>query len=170
MKASAWKWIAIAFIVLFVIATLSALGSNYNYNAAMSSLQSCNSSLQSCNAQLSEAWSLLYLKNKTILVKDQTITEAAGSAYYFYFDIPYAGYIEVVVSFSTSPNTYVEISGTYDLLWDPNNGWTYDSGKIQVGYSGIVFFPVVPGQIAVYIGNTNAFDIAAETVTIIYYS
>jgi len=112
----------------------------------------------------------LYLKNKTVLVKDQTITEAAGSAYYFYFDIPYAGYIEVIVSFSTSPNTYVEISGTYSLPWDPNSGWDYDSGKIQVGYSGIVFFPVVPGPIAVYIGNTNAFDIAAQTVTIIYYS
>jgi len=113
----------------------------------------------------------LNLENKTVLVSNQTVSEPAGSAYDFNFDIQYAGYIEVIVSSSTTSNTYVEISGTYSLLWPaPNEGWTYSSGKISVGTGGTVFFPVVPGTVTVAIGNTNALSGATETVTIVYYS
>ena len=113
----------------------------------------------------------MYLENETTLVSDYTVNQPAGSASALTFNIPYAGYIEVMVLSSTTTNTYVEISGTYSPSWAaPNTGWTYSSGRISVGTSGTVFFPVVPGTVTVAVGNTNAFSGATETVTIVYYS
>jgi hypothetical protein len=164
VKASTWKWIAIAFIALSAFMAFLAWVNNTMYLNEVSAEQSWASSF-------SWALSLVKLENKTVLVNDQTVSEPAGSAYDFNFNIQYAGYIEVIVSSSTTSNTYVEISGTYSLPWAaPNEGWTYDSGQIGVGTGGTVFFPVVPGTVTVAIGNTNAFSGATETVTIIYYS
>ncbi len=164
MKASTWKWIAITFIALFAIMTFLALTyySAYKFEAWEE---------QSSAGSSSEMWSLLSLENKTVLVNDQTVSEPAGSAYDFTFNIQYAGIIEVIVSSSTTSNTYVEISGTYRPYWGgPPTEWTYDSGQISVGTGGTVYFPVAPGTVTVAIGNTNSFSGATETVTIIYYS
>jgi hypothetical protein len=162
-------WVAIAFMVLFAIAALSALGFYYDYSSTASIVQRwANYSYEGWNRAIFEEF-LLHLENETTLVSNQTVSEPAGSAYEFHFCIQYAGYIEVIVS--SSSNTYVEISGTYSPSWGaPNTGWTYGSGQISVGTSGTVFFPVVPGTVTVYIGNTNMFNGATETVTIIYHS
>ena len=165
MKASTWKWIAIAFIALSAFMAFIAWA---NYTMYLNEV----SAEQSWAGSFSWALSLVKLENRTVLVNDQTVSEPAGSAYDFNFNIQYAGYIEVIVSSSTTSNTYVEISGTYGppSSWhSPNEGWTYDSGKIQVGTSGTVFFPVVPGTVMVAIGN-NANSSATATVTIVYYS
>jgi len=164
VKASAWKWMAIAFIVLSVIMASFAWTyySKYNYE---------RSAAQWSAGGWNEALSLLNLENETTLVNDQTVSEPPGSAYEFSFTIQYAGYIEVIVSSSTSPSTYVQVIGKYYPLWVASNtGWTYGSGQMQVGYGGTVYFPVVPGSVAVYIWNNNANSGATETVTIIYYS
>ena len=170
MRASAWMWVAIAFMVLFAIAALSALGFYYDYSSTASIVQRwANYSYEGWNRAIFEEF-LLHLENETTLVSNQTVSEPPGSAYEFHFCIQYAGYIEVIVS--SSSNTYVEISGTYSppSSWhSPNEGWTYDSGKIQVGTGGTVFFPVVPGTVMVAIGN-NANSSATATVTIVYYS
>jgi hypothetical protein len=158
VKASTWKWIAIAFIALFAFATLLAWMFYYDYNATMSSLNACESAGASSVA----------LENEQTLVNDQTISESANSAHTFTFSLPYAGYIEVIVT-STSPNTYVQITGEYYLPNSPNSGWTYNSGDLPVGTSGTAYFPVVPGQVTVSIGNTDP-NGATVTVTIIYYS
>ncbi|MFP3287901.1 MAG: hypothetical protein RXP86_11625 [Acidilobus sp.] len=159
MKASAWKWMAIAFIVLFAITASFAALFYYDYNATMSSL------IANENAGASSVG----LENTQTLVNDQTVSVPPGSAHTFNFNLPYAGYIEVIVS-STSPNTYVQITGEYYLPNSPNTGWTYNSGDLPVGTSGTVYFPVVPGQVTVSIGNANANSGATATVTIIYYS
>jgi len=173
VRSSAWMWVAIAFMVLFAIAALSALGFYYDYSSTASIVQRwANYSYEGWNRAIFGEF-LLHLENETTLVSNQTVSEPAGSAYDFNFNIQYAGYIEVIVSSSTTSNTYVEISGTYSppSSWhSPNEGWTYSSGKISVGTGGTVFFPVVPGTVTVYIGNTNAFSGATETVTIVYYS
>jgi hypothetical protein len=170
VETSAWKWVAIAFMVLFAIAALSALGFYYDYSSTASIVQRwANYSYEEWNSAIFEEF-LLHLENETTLVSNQTVSEPPSSAYDFNFNIQYAGYIEVIVS--SSSNTYVEISGTYSppSSWhSPNRGWTYDSGKIQVGRGGIVFFPVVPGTVMVAIGN-NANSSATATVTIVYYS
>jgi len=144
VKASTWKWIAIAFIALFAFATLLAWMYYYDYNATMSSLNACE------NASASSVG----LENEQTLVNDQTVSESANSAYIYNFNPPYAGYVEVIVT-STSPNTYVQITGEFYLPKSPNSGWTYYSGDLPVGTSGTVYFPVVPGQVTVSIGNTN---------------
>jgi hypothetical protein len=164
-------WVAIAFMVLFAIAALSALGFYYDYSSTASIVQRwANYSYEGWNRAIFEEF-LLHLENETTLVSNQTVSEPAGSAYEFHFCIQYAGYIEVIVSSSTSPNTYVQVIGKYYPFWAaPNTGWTYGSGQMQVGYGGTVYFPVVPGSVAVYIGNNNPNSAATETVTIIYYS
>ena len=164
MKTSIWMWVAIAFIVLSVIMASLAWTYYSKYN-------SMASAAQWSAGGWNEALSLLHLENETILVNDQTVSEPPGSAYEFDFTIQYAGYIEVIVSSSTSPSTTVQVIGKYYPFWAaPNTGWTYGSGQMQVGYGGTVYFPVVPGSVAVYIRNNNANSGATETVTIIYYS
>jgi hypothetical protein len=163
VKASTWKWIAIAFIALFAFMTLLAWIYYYDYNATMSSLNACELGAAS-SATASSATSSVSTPSEQFLVNDQTVNEPAGSAYDFNFNIQYPGFIVVMVLSSTTSNTYVEISGT------SINGWTYDSGQISVGTGGNVYFPVVPGQVTVAIGNTNMLNGATETVTIIYYS
>jgi len=147
--------VPIAFIALFAIMTFLALTYYFAYNATRSSLNACELGATSTSS--------VSTPSEQILVNDQTVNEPAGSAYDFNFNIQHAGYIEVIVSSSTTSNTYVEISGT------SIEGWTYDSGQISVGSGGTVYFPVVPGQVTVAIGNTNMFNGATETVTIIYY-
>jgi hypothetical protein len=180
-------WVAIAFIVLFAIAAWFALTfyskerplttTTTTATTTTATVTSTTTSFVTVTSPVTttvtstEALSLLYLENETTLVSDYTVNQPAGSASALTFNIPYAGYIEVMVLSSTTTNTYVEISGTYSPSWAaPNTGWTYSSGRISVGTSGTVFFPVVPGTVTVYIGNTNAFSGATETVTIIYYS
>jgi len=137
VKASTWKWIAIAFIVLFAIAAWFALTFYFEEQP---------------------------LTLTIIPFSDTVVSQEAGSASGLTFKVPRAGIVEVIVLESTTTNTYVEITGTSIY------GWTYDSGKIPVGTGGTVYFPVAPGMVTVYIGNTNAFGTATETVTIIYHS
>lgn len=106
--------------------------------------------------------SILNLNKVETLVNQQTISQGPGGSYSFKFNLPYAGYIIISVSSSTSSKTFVEIAGTFD------SNWSFYSGKYNVGYSGTVYFPVVPGTVYVYIGNDNYFSGATETVTIKY--
>jgi len=163
VKASAWKWIAIAFIALSAFMAFLAWAKHTMYLEEVSAAQSWASALD-------KAWSLLRLENRTVLVNDRTVSVPPRSAYIFNFNLQYAGYIKVIVS-STSPNTYVKITGEYSPPWAaPDEGWTYDSGDLPVGYSGTAYFPVVPGTVTVYIWNYNPSSGATMTVTIIYYS
>jgi hypothetical protein len=151
---------AIAFIALFAVMTFLALTYYFAYNSEVSAY---NSEVYSCETSATST-SSVSTPSEQFLVNDQTINEPAGSAYDFNFNIQYPGFIVVMVLSSTTSNTYVEISGTSIA------GWTYDSGQISVGTGGNVYFPVVPGQVTVAIGNTNMLSGATETVTIIYYS
>jgi hypothetical protein len=158
VKASTWKWIAIAFIALFAIMTFLALTYYFAYNSEVSAY---NSEVYSCEIG---ATSSVSTPSEQILVNDQTISEAPSEVYSFNFnDIPYAGYIEVIVT-STTPNTTVQISGR------SIEGWSYHSGVIWVGTSGTVYFPVAPGFVSVGVGNNNPSSGATMTVTIIYHS
>ena len=163
MKTSIWMWVAIAFIVLSVIMASFAWTyySKYNYE---------RSGARWWASQATGAWPLLQLENETVLLNDQTVSVPPSSSYVFTFDPSYAGYVEVIVSSSTSPNTYVVIGGEFYSPSSSNSGWNYGSGDLQVGYGGTVYFPVVPGQVTVSIANPNPNSAATVTVTIIYYS
>ncbi|MFP3261659.1 MAG: hypothetical protein RXP28_02265 [Nitrososphaeria archaeon] len=144
----------------------SSLQSNYSsLNSQYSSLQSKYSSLQSqyssLNSQYSSLQSIVSLSQTKTLVNSQTISQPAGAYYTFTFNnINYAGYITVDVLSSTVYNTTVVIKGT------SSNGISYSSGPINVGYSGTVSYPALPGTVQVEIGSI--FSGATETVTITY--
>ena len=63
---------------------------------------------------------------------------------------------------STTTNTYIQISGYSD------QGISYSSGKVNVGNSGSLSYPVLPGSVTVDIGNSNLFNGASEQIEIIY--
>ena len=102
------------------------------------------------------------LSQTETLVNSQEINQPPGYYTPYTFNISYAGYITVDVLSSTTSKTWVEIVGY------SSNGISYSSGQINVGSSGIVSYPVLPGTVQVYIGNSNFFNGASETVTITY--
>jgi len=131
----------------------SSLQSSYN------SLQSQYQALQSSYASLQ---SIANLQQTTTWVNAQTVSEGPSSDYPWSFSTSYAGYVTVTVSSSTTSNTWIEIYGI------SSNGITYNSYEISVGYSGTVYYPVLPGTVYVYVGNNNLVNGATETVTITY--
>jgi len=104
----------------------------------------------SSNSQYSSLQSIVSLSQTETLVNSQTISQPAGYyTYYTFNNINYAGYITVDVSSSTTSNTWIEI------IRSSSNGISYSSGKITVGYSGTVSYPVLPVTVQVVIVNSN---------------
>lgn len=102
------------------------------------------------------------LQRSEVLVSSKTISQPASSYTYWTLYVNYPGYIMVYVETSTSDNTYVEV------VWNAY-GVHYDE-RITVGSSGAAYFPVLPtDNLEVRVGNTNLFNGATETVTIVYY-
>ena len=140
-------------------------------NQLISSLQSQNAELQQkinslqsqiaeLNQEISTLTNIVNLQEQTTLVYQQTISQPALSYTYWNFQLQYAGYIVVYVYSSTTTNTYVEVVWSY-------NGINYDQ-SITVGASGNAAFPVLPTTVQVRVGNTNIFNGATETVSIVY--
>jgi len=112
------------------------------------------------SSQVSRLNSIANLQVTDTVASDQAVNQPAGGAIYWTFNAQYAGYVRVTVQSSTTSNTYVEVKGI------SNGGVSYDSGKLSVGYGGTVSYPVLPGT--VYVGNSNLFNGASETVSVIY--
>ena len=87
---------------------------------------------------------------------------ASTSTQLFQGGINYAGYI-VVSAQSTSDTTYVQ------MLYN-NYGVNFDY-NVTVGTSGTAYFPVLPGEIEIRIGNTDAYigDFINATAVAAYY-
>lgn len=97
------------------------------------------------------------------LVGYESISQPAGSYTQYTFSLSYPGYVEVIVSSSTTTKTYVEIYGYSE------QGISYSTGQVDVGSSGTVSFPVLPGSVTIYIGNNNVINGATEQIEIVYY-
>jgi hypothetical protein len=104
----------------------------------------------------------LMLYNKT-LVGYESISQPAGSYTQYPFSLPYPGYVKVIVYSSTTTKTYVEIYGYSE------QGISYSTGQVDIGSSGTVSFPVLPGSVTIYIGNNNLISGATEQIEIVYY-
>jgi hypothetical protein len=117
---------------------------------------------QIVNTQFREMQDIINLQKSETIAYNQPVNQPAGYTTSWTFRANYAGYVKIIVSSSTTTNTFVEIKGI------SFNGISYDSGRINVGYGGTVYFPVLPGDVYVYVGNTNLINGASETVTIIY--
>jgi hypothetical protein len=74
--------------------------------------------------------------------------------------LEYAGFVKVQVSFSTTNETSIEaIFSGYVLEYD---------NTLNIGSHGSVYFPVLPGELGIWMTNPSP-DNATETVTITYY-
>jgi|OSPMetMinimDraft_2_1075162.scaffolds.fasta_scaffold07429_2 uncharacterized protein YneF (UPF0154 family) len=104
----------------------------------------------------------LMLYNET-LVGYTSISQPAGSYTQYTFSLSYPGYVEVIVYSSTTTETYVEIYGYSE------QGISYSTGQVDIGSSGTVSFPVLPGSVTIYIGNNNLINGATEQIEIVYY-
>jgi len=123
-------------------------------------INSLQSNINALNQKINTLTNIVNLQEQTTLVNQQTISQPAGYYTYWDFQLQYAGYIVVYVYSSTTTNTYVEVVWNY-------NGINYDQ-SITVGASGSAAFPVLPTTVQVRVGNTNIFNGATETVSIVY--
>jgi hypothetical protein len=100
----------------------------------------------------------------TYIVYYQHIEVPPGGTYEYTFPIRYPGFINVTIYYSSTYDTYVEISGV------AVNGTSYSSGQVIVGEYGSVWYHVLPGTVHVYIGNGNSTSEANVTLSIYYSS
>jgi outer membrane murein-binding lipoprotein Lpp len=104
--------------------------------------------------------SLLALNESGYLLSPRSFTQAANTSdVVSNEDIGYAGYVSVAVE-SSSNTTYVQlVYSSHGVNFNQN---------VTVGTGGTAVFPVLPGDITVVIGNTEAVDDVTGTVTAIY--
>jgi len=140
--------------------------SNSNSGSSCYSLESevqfLRNQVQTLQSEVRNLQNIVNLKESVTLWHDQPINEGPGGYYSFSFNANYAGYVIVNVLSSTTSNTWVQIK-----IYNPSTG-TIESQKYTVGYSGTVYFPVLPGTVTIYIGNSNLINGASQTVTITY--
>jgi len=127
-----------------------------------SELSNAGASSSALQSELSSYQAIVNLQDSETLVSSQTVSQPAGYYTYWHESLNYPGYIEIIVSSSTTTKTYAEVSWTAD-------GVNY-SNSVTVGTSGTAYFPVLPSSDVVFgVGNNNVFNGATETVTIVYY-
>jgi len=159
--------VAIALGIICIILAVGLVEAIANYTSIISgkddTITSLNSQIVSLTIQVSDLNDTVNFHKSAFWVMDHTISQSVHSYTYWTFSASYAGYVSVVVLSSTTTNTYVEV------IWNAY-GISYDSGQITVGTSGTAHFPILPSSsIEIRVGNTNLFNGATETVTIIYY-
>lgn len=120
-----------------------------------------DSQILSLENQVNNLTEIINLEKYVVLVDHETVNQPPGSYVYWNFSVNYAGYINVTIHSSTTVNTYVRV------IWS-SHGVNYNE-IIRVGISGTAFFPVLPGNIEVRVGNTNLLNGATEVVTITYH-
>lgn len=120
-----------------------------------------DSQIQSLQNQINELNNIVHLQKQETWLNRYTLSQPPGEANYWVFNVQYPGYIEVIVHSSTTSNTYVRV--TYNAY-----GVNFDQ-KINVGSSGRAVFPVLPGTIRVYVGNSNWFNGATMIISIQYH-
>ncbi|MEM1646283.1 MAG: hypothetical protein QXL96_10580 [Ignisphaera sp.] len=127
-----------------------------------SQIQNYQSQVNALQSQLQQYQNIVNLRYSQTIVSGYTVNEPASQYVGIPFNAQYAGYVIVNVQSSTTTKTSVYI------VLNTNDAGQIVSQKYNVGSGGVVYFPVLPGQVIVYIGNDNLFNGASQTVTITY--
>ncbi len=110
--------------------------------------------------QIQEYVNILHLNKTATLVNNQTITQDANSTLAVWNDaLYYAGFAKVSVE-SSSNTTYVQVIYTY--------GSVHYNQTVIVGTSGTAYFPILPGELGIIVGNTESTENVTATVTATY--
>lgn len=145
------------------VAGLTTLAANYAsaLNNSDSQMATLDSQISDLNSQISGLVNYLNLNASGTIPLNAAITVNPGANITIWSDVvPYAGYISVNVQ-STSSTTYVQ------MLYS-SYGVNYDD-TITVGKSGTATFPVLPGTVAMKLGNLDTVDSDNATATAAYY-
>jgi hypothetical protein len=133
-----------------------------NLTQSNSDLADLQSALSQYNDVIASYQEIIYLQKSGYLVSEFPVNDQNASDITVIWNdtVEYAGYITVDVE-SSSNTTYARVF--YDA-----SGTNFDY-NVTVGTSGRGVFPVLPGEIALGIGNTELVDTVNATVTAIYY-
>nr|WP_011264485.1 hypothetical protein [Sulfolobus neozealandicus]CAH89331.1 hypothetical protein [Sulfolobus neozealandicus] len=144
------------------LATAQSSNSGSSCYNLESEVQSLENEVQTLQGEVQNYQNIVNLQNSDTLWQNYPAQEGPGGSFEFYFTANYAGYVIVDVVSSSTSNTWVQIE-----INNPSTG-TIESQQYTVGYSGTVYFPVLPGTVYIYIGNSNLINGASQTVTITY--
>ena len=130
-----------------------------------STIENLQEGVATLNAQVQNYLSVIYMNMSGYMFSNEPISLNA-STYTPVFQQPldYAGYVGVSVQ-STSNTTYVQVVySSFKVNYNQN---------VTVGASGTAYFPVLPGDVEIRVGNTETytagFDFVNATATGIYY-
>ncbi|QCO29310.1 hypothetical protein DFR88_01390 [Metallosphaera sedula] len=133
-----------------------------NVTALLNEITTLQNEVNSLTNQNQQLQSIVNLQDTNTIANDYSVNQPAGQYSTISFTSNYAGYVTVNVLSSTTSKT------TVTIVESTNNGQTITSQTYNVGTSGTVVFPVLPGNINIEIGNNNLINGASETVTITY--
>ena len=114
------------------------------------------------NSRIQSYLNIIYLNASIYLFSEASVSQnASTSTNVFQYPLEYAGYVAVSVQ-STSNTTYVQLFySSYGVNYDHN---------VTVTTSGTAYFPVLPGEVDIRVGNTDPYtgDMINATVSAIY--
>ena len=114
------------------------------------------------NSRIQSYLNIIYLNASIYLFSEASVSQnASTSTNVFQYPLEYAGYVAVSVK-STSNTTYVQLLySSYGVNYDHN---------VTVTTSGTAYFPVLPGEVDIRVGNTDPYtgDMINATVSAIY--
>jgi exonuclease VII small subunit len=114
------------------------------------------------NSQIQGYLNILYLNASMYLFLEEPVSQnASTSTVVFQYQLEYAGYV-VVSAQSTSNTTYVQLLySSYGVNYDHN---------VTVTTSGTAYFPVLPGEVEIRVGNTDLYtgDMINATASAVY--
>lgn len=130
-------------------------------NQTISNLQD---GVQILNSQIQGYLNIVYLNASGYLFAAQPVSQNASEATIIFQNaVDYPGYVAVTAQ-AASNTTYIRLS--YN-----SHGVNYDQ-NVTVAKSGTAYFPVLPGNIGIIIGNTDPYTggyVNNATVTAVYY-
>ena len=148
-------------LILAVSVSISGCTQQETTTTKTSEYNSLKDSYTALQNQYNELKQIVDMEKSEVLVSSDVVNQPRDSYTYWTFNIDHPGYIEVNVKSSTTSKTYV-------MCWYNSYGVNYKQ-SIDVGDSGVAYFPVLPGTVYVAVGNYNILSGATETVSITYY-
>jgi hypothetical protein len=157
--------VSLVLLTICIVLALAWSDANQNFNRYVELHHHYDYEVDDLELQLSELNDTLNLKKLTVWVDNQNVSQSAGEYTSWTFSPSYAGYLEILLSSATTPNTYVEV-----LVPVMVDGYGTPPQRINLTAKHYEDFPVLPfAPVEIRVGNTNTVANATETLTIRYH-
>lgn len=140
---------------------IASLQQQLNANSNSQDIDELNNALAEANRQLAYAYNIIYFNASDTIYSEQALTQQPNTyTEIFNGEFDFAGYV-VINAQSTSNTTYAEtLYNSFGANFDYNT---------TLGTSGTAVFPVLPGTVAIRIGNIDQVDVNNATISLRYY-